>query len=237
MFSSTFQVTDPTAWGDLSVLEPVISAQNDQPPTYTDQGLPVEDSAHSIAPPQYAHWEYHGPGSYLSVCSKPGVEWVAKQYGKSDFSHVSQTMGREISDKLRLNRFFGSGRVPPPDEETAWCYSALFFEQCPVAEFGLIDRADFDTLLQAHYYNISEKPSVGSEAVDCYAIVHTILAFGARIRDGCTEKKSTFVESSQSASRYYENALSALPDLLCCKTSLIAVQALILMVSGALPPL
>lgn len=39
------------------------------------------DSSVSIAEPQNSHWEYHGPGSFLAICSQPGIDFVAEKTG------------------------------------------------------------------------------------------------------------------------------------------------------------
>lgn len=42
----------------------------------------IDQGASSVAEPQNSHWEYHGPGSFLSICSRLGMDWVAEKTGK-----------------------------------------------------------------------------------------------------------------------------------------------------------
>lgn len=190
---------------------------------------PIEESISSIAPPEHEHWEYHGPGSYLSICSKAGVQWVIDQSRIPDFTNVTRNFSREISHVLKLDKPLALTRARQPDEETAWQYIRVFFDELPEATFGVILRRPFEARFSA-YCRDTRSQSLKDLNSEWYALRNIIWAYGSRAARGRSQDASTFVEASQEGTKYLENALSRLPDLLCCRCSLTAIEALILMV-------
>lgn len=194
---------------------------------------PMEESVSSIAPPEHEHWEYHGPGSYLSICSKAGVQWVIDQSMIPDFTNVTRNFSREISHVLKLDKPLALTRARQPDEETARQYIRVFFDELPEATFGVVLRRPFETRFSAYCRDTRAQPLKDYNS-EWYALCNIIWAYGARAVQGKSQDTSTFVQASQEGTKYLENALSRLPDLLCCRCSLTAIEALILMVGNAI---
>lgn len=192
---------------------------------------PTQETTSSIAPPEHEHWEYHGPGSYLSICSKLGVQWVIDQSGIRDFGDATRSFSREISYVLKLEQQLSSSRAPQPDEETSWQYTRVFFDEVPEAVFGIVVRRQFEARLRANWRD-SRSSTEKDYNSEWYALRNVVWAFGARAVHGGSQYASTFIEASQAGTQYLENALSRLPDLLCGRCSLTAIEALILMVSA-----
>lgn len=67
-----------------------------------------------------------GPGSWFSVCSKPGVTWVSQRTGVNDFAKSARELTSTWTQRLKMDR----SKVRPsvyhtePDPETAWKYTA-----------------------------------------------------------------------------------------------------------------
>lgn len=194
---------------------------------------PMEESISSIAPPEHEHWEYHGPGSYLSICSKAGVQWVIEQSMIPDFTNVTRNFSREISHVLKLDQPLGLNRTQQPDEDTALEYIRVFFDELPEATFGVALRKSFETRFSA-YCRDTRPQSLKDYNSEWYALRNIIWAYGARAVQGRSQDTSTFAQASQEGTKYLENALSRLPDLLCCRCSLTAIEALILMVGNVM---
>ncbi|KIW90829.1 uncharacterized protein Z519_08612 [Cladophialophora bantiana CBS 173.52] len=190
-----------------------------------------EDDGSSTCPPEEElTFEYHGPGSFLSICSKSGIEWVAEKTGVPDFGQIAQNLASDVSRALKLSSSSTSSttRAPEPEEQKAWEYTKVYFEEDPDARYGLINRSTFEPLLRAHLKKDGTSEAESDPA--WYALRNTVYAAGCRIVDMKTMSKSSkkSVISPLSWS-YFLNALSVHTDLLYFKTSLMAVQALAMM--------
>ncbi len=99
-----------------------------------------------------------------------------------------------------------------------------FYQNCWEADIGIIDRTDFDTLMQAHDRNQALKNDPA-----WFALRNVIFASGYR---SLLAKDSTvsFASAHAKAGSYFENALSVLSKLLLTPASVMAVRALALMV-------
>lgn len=64
-----------------------------------------------------------GPTSYLAICSEPGIDWVLRRTGGSDFICSAMSLACGITALLKLDRGVDAERVPDPDVKTAWMYS------------------------------------------------------------------------------------------------------------------
>jgi hypothetical protein len=64
-----------------------------------------------------------GPGSFLSICSKPGLKWVTERTGAIEFTEYARTLTSEISRRLKLQVNRVRERAPELDAQTAWKYS------------------------------------------------------------------------------------------------------------------
>lgn len=78
--------------------------------------------------------------------------------------------------------------------------------------------------------------SAGPEDTAWYALRNTIYAAGCRVQLSELEYLSPLAKAQESSWRYFENALSVLPDLLYPWTDPMAIHALLLMVSSPLTP-
>jgi hypothetical protein len=189
----------------------------------------MDKGVSSIAPPQNSHWEYHGPGSFLSICSKPGMDWVANKTGVSDFVEVAKTFNRDISRHLKLGENISSERAPEPDRETAWRYCQTYFDKTPEGAFDIVNRPSFEARLQAHFERGGEQVFNGEDAA-WYALRNTVYAFGCRFELGKASYSTTFKEAQVGGWAYFENAMSRHTELIFCRSGIMAVQALVVMV-------
>lgn len=209
---------------------PPTPSQSSRSKPEEDHASPGEDSLTSIMPLEQSSWEYHGPFSYISICSGRGIEWVNKRCGMPGFAQISRAFIQEISDTIKLQQPLSSERAPEPDPETTWRYSNLFFDHCPEASFGVIRREDFERRLRYHYDKTPPAPADDDDGFEWYALLNVVLAFGARIQNGTAGSSLTFLDCTEAGARYFGNALSKLPDMLYLKIGLVAVQAIVLMV-------
>ncbi|KAK5304001.1 hypothetical protein LTR99_004457 [Exophiala xenobiotica] len=196
--------------------EAVCSADS-SPPSYYP-GLPVEAAGSS---PDESHWEYHGPRSFLSLCSKPAIGWVGEKTGSLRFADVAIAFTKDVTRRLKMEKRVSKDTVPEPPPEIAWTYTKAYFEEALDAGLGIVHRPWFEHRLKAHLdgQNDDEDPS-------WYALRNVIYASGSRI---VLAKTKSFRQANQLAWRWFENALSVHTEILYFRTSLIGVQALTLM--------
>ena len=65
-----------------------------------------------------------GPGSWLSICSEPGLRWVSDRLDGSEFPEIAQGLIRDWTKHLTLAQYPIRQRGPELDVQTAWRYSA-----------------------------------------------------------------------------------------------------------------
>ena len=185
-----------------------------------EEAAPV-DQGESILSPQKINWEYHGPGSWLSICSEPGVRWVCDRTGAMDFTESARDLTQDWTRRLNLRRDLTRTKAPELDIKTAWLYCTAYFEDSYDAVFGVVQRPAFEAHLRSHfehYISVEDDPS-------WYALRNTVYASGCRIvlsKDHTTSFSDAQVQGWQ----YFENALSVLMELELAPTGLSAVQAL-----------
>lgn len=63
-----------------------------------------------------------GPGSWLSVCSDPGVRWVISRTGTSGFDQIAHDLIGDWTKHLTLSQLPIGEKSPEPDFQTAWQY-------------------------------------------------------------------------------------------------------------------
>ncbi|PVH76694.1 hypothetical protein DL98DRAFT_464707 [Cadophora sp. DSE1049] len=189
----------------------------------------VDKSHNSVTCPENADWEYHGPGSFLSICSKPGIDWVTEKSGSADFVGIAKAFSRDTTRPLKLDGKINSERASEPDPVTAWRYVKVYFEECPEAAFDVVSRSAFETRLHSHFEH--GNTSAHDESASWYALRNIVYASGCRAELGKTTAGycSTFQRGQIGGYRYFENALSRHTELMFCKTGLMAVQALVAM--------
>lgn len=108
------------------------------------------------------------------------------------------------------------------------CHLA-YFERSPEAAFGVVDRSLFESRLREQ---MEARQPAGPEDTAWYALRNTIYAAGCRVQLSELEYLSPLAKAQESSWRYFENALSVLPDLLYPWTDAMAIHALLLMVSS-----
>lgn len=182
-----------------------------------------------------------GPNSYLSICTDPGVEWIASRIGASDYATCATSLASMISRKLRLHEPLSQKRVPDPPENTAWLYTKgestgifvcvslilivdriAYFKESIEATYYTIDATAFEKRLRQHYTGSHTTGDSG-----WYALRNMVFASGCRIEEF---KNCSWTEAQSRARVYFDNALSVEADLLHHTPRLVAIQALIAMV-------
>lgn len=63
-----------------------------------------------------------GPGSWLSTCSSPGLQWVYARVGTTRFHQVAQGLVMDWTSRLTLTPGTVRERSPEPDIQKAWGY-------------------------------------------------------------------------------------------------------------------
>ena len=82
-------------------------------------------SEEELVPVQNTYWEHHGPWSWVSVCSQPGIRWVCERTQTDDFVEMANGLKKAWSRRLKLKRDQARPRRSPEvDESTAWKYVA-----------------------------------------------------------------------------------------------------------------
>ncbi|KIW27762.1 uncharacterized protein PV07_07470 [Cladophialophora immunda] len=175
----------------------------------------------SISSSEISNWEYHGPRSFLSICSRPGIQWVASKTGNSSFNTSARTFTTYITGRLKIEKMLSKERKPEPDQEIAWRYTRAFFEEALESALGIVHRPWFETQLKGYF-----EGAVTDTDPAWYALRNAVYASGCRIE---LSKCSSFQEANQSAWGYFENALSVHTEMLYFRTSIVGVQALTLM--------
>ena len=146
---------------------------------------------------------------------------------------MAARLNSTVSAHLKLASSTGKSREPDPNEQTAWEFTRLYFDEDPDARFGVIPRSNFENMLQAHYSRDDSVEALND--LGWYALRNLIFAAGSRlllVKRSAKCSKESFL-SSQSW-RYFLNALSIHTDMMFCRTNLMAIQALTAMVSGRL---
>ena len=101
---------------------------------------------------------------------------------------------------------------------------SAYFEEAPEAVFGVVDREEFESHLRSHLE--------GNEIDDpaWYALRQCVYATGCRIVLS-KDQSNSFSHNQKEAWSYFRNAISVHTELLFTFTGLMAVRALIVMVS------
>ncbi|KAK2123311.1 fungal-specific transcription factor domain-containing protein [Fusarium oxysporum II5] len=174
------------------------------------------------------NWEHHGPGSWLSICSEPGVRWVSVRARASGFNQVAQDLIADWTKHLTLSQSSIREKGPEPDFDTAWHYATSYFEYSHDSIFGVVYRPEFEDHLRRHFH-CSSSPEKDTAS---YAMRNAVYAAGCRAAaamDGVKDFKAVQERSLQ----FFFNAISVYAQLVYMPTGLRAVQALIVMTSFA----
>lgn len=99
---------------------------------------------------------------------------------------------------------------------------AAYFEDAQESAFGMIDRQGFEDRLRAH-----SPPLTADDDPAWYALRHAVFATGARM---VLSRTSSFQVASEVSWALFGNAFSVHSELAYFKSSLMAIQALTVMV-------
>ncbi|KAF4453500.1 Transcription factor [Fusarium albosuccineum] len=195
-------------------------------PTVSDPGVASSTminspEANSVYSEELSNSEYHGPRSFLSICSTSGVQWVCKKTKGSEFTGFASRLTRDITRRLKIDTKAIKDRTPEPTPELAWKYVTAYFEGAREAAFGLVDRASFEGRLKAHLENNGK-----NENPAWYALRNAIYATGCRLE---LSKTGKFRHASQTSWAYFSNSLSVHLELMYFQTTMMAIQALTVM--------
>lgn len=81
------------------------------------------DGEDNVIPLHKIHWEHHGPWSWASICSPPGVRWVSDRTACTEFGDIATDLTKAWSRRLKLMRARTvAQKSTEPDEPTAWKY-------------------------------------------------------------------------------------------------------------------
>ncbi|EXJ63292.1 uncharacterized protein A1O5_11613 [Cladophialophora psammophila CBS 110553] len=198
------------------------------PPDYQTNPIDPSNSSpsekqeiNSVYSCESSNWEYHGPRSYLSICSKPGIQWVSQKIGNPAFQEAAGTLTRDVTRRLKIEKKMSKERTPEPPGSIAWKYAQAYFERAPDAVFGVVNKNWFNARLQSQLNN----PNVDDDPA-WYALRNAVYAVGCRFE---LSGRASFRKAYRTAWSYFENALAVHTELLYFRTSLFAVQALTVM--------
>jgi hypothetical protein len=172
-----------------------------------------------------------GPGSFLSICSKSGIEWVSEKTGVTAFAQMARKLTFDICRRLKLEPGLSHKREPEPKQEVAWQYVRAYFEDNPDAVFGIICRPSFEARLRAHFKQGAISTADHDPA--WYALRNIVYATGCRSL--LSKQHSGGFHATQSW-QFFQNALTVHTELLYSRTGLMAVQALAAMVAPPSDP-
>ncbi|OAG42910.1 hypothetical protein AYO21_02861 [Fonsecaea monophora] len=193
-------------------------------PTLSSFSSTLEDDGISMRPPEEEMtFEYHGLGSFISICSKPGIDWVCRRTGSTDFEKTARKLASDVCHRLKLEDLTTIAKEPEPSEADAWAYTRAYFEESVEGSIGLVYRPQFENLLRAHFQQ-EHTPTVDQDPA-WYALRYIIYAAGWRVQSW----KKSYADYHYARGPgwgYFQNALSVHSKLLYCRTSLMAIQAL-----------
>ncbi|KAK5368120.1 hypothetical protein LTS03_008264 [Exophiala xenobiotica] len=188
---------------------------------FDNQDVGQEDN--SLYATDTLNLEYYGPRCMLSFCSQPGVDWVTSKVKSPDYSSTVKRLVLDSARMLKMSGTLSFAREPDPPPEVAWKYTNAYFEEGLDRAFGVVERTLFDGRLRAHF-NGTHNPVTDDKA--WYALRNVVWAHGCRV---VLSKTKTFRETLQASWSFFENALSVHTETFFLHTSLMSVQALILM--------
>ncbi|OAQ65542.2 major facilitator superfamily protein [Pochonia chlamydosporia 170] len=169
------------------------------------------------------NWEHHGPGSWLSICSEPGIRWVSVKTKSSGFGDVARGLTADWTKHLSLSQCPIQKAGPEPDFDEAWQYATGASHI-----FGVVYRPQFEHHLRRHYQGLDTQDDDAAS----YAMRNAVYAVGCRAsaaRDGTKD----FMEIRKQSLQFFLNALSVYTNLIFMPTGLGAVRALMAMTSYA----
>ena len=83
------------------------------------------DGEESVIPLQRVNQEHHGPWSWVSICSQPGLKWVCERTRTDDFIEIANGLTKTWSRRLKMQRFQNvRDKGPEIHRTTVWRYVA-----------------------------------------------------------------------------------------------------------------
>ncbi|KIW06082.1 uncharacterized protein PV09_03253 [Verruconis gallopava] len=178
----------------------------------------------SVVSPQISNFEHHGPTSYLSICSHPAVRWISQMGSAPDFVSTAQNFSLNTTRTLKLDSKLSTERAPEPDADIARIYCDAYFQYSMEGVFGVVDRKQFETKLEAQFCG-----DLKNDDPEWYALRNAVYASGCKVYLSRLSRSNSFVKSQEQAWKYFENALSVHTELIYMRSSLMAIQALVTM--------
>lgn len=89
-----------------------------------EDGTRLVTDEEGVIPLHKVNWEHHGPWSWVSVCSRPGLRWVCARTHSDDFVDIANGLTKTWSRRLKMQGFTPQrARMADPDRATAWSYA------------------------------------------------------------------------------------------------------------------
>ncbi|KIW78567.1 hypothetical protein Z517_08405 [Fonsecaea pedrosoi CBS 271.37] len=205
---------------DESTIEP-FSSEALQPPRLP----PASERENCALTPHSGNWEHHGPGSWLSICSKPGLAWVSQAVGSSDFGESARDLVSTWTRRLTMDM---SALAPhpnsEPEPEMAWAFVNAYFDESFESIYGVVHRPEFEATLSAWLRGESKR----NVDVVWHALRKTIYAAGCTIY---LPKHSTlsYKEIQSQAWGYFQQALSSLVQILFTPNGILSIRCILAM--------
>ncbi|KAF9887171.1 hypothetical protein FE257_010425 [Aspergillus nanangensis] len=221
--NTVFQSPIYTQHDLLKSIPPRVAPQDNTVLTPKDSEVDQEDATIDIT---RINWEHHGPGSWVSICSPRGIQWVESRVQTARFGQIAERLIMDWTKHLTMTRGPYRDRCPEPDVETAYRYVKSYFDHSPDSMFGVVYRPEFETDLRRHFEG-SQRDDVGR-----YALRNAVYAVGCRCA-ALGDKTGNFEDVQRRSLQYFHNAFSVYTDVLYMPSGLTAVQALVVMTSYA----
>lgn len=104
------------------VLQP---AEQPRDSTTDQENIASSDNEEGVIQLQSVNWEHHGPSSWVSICSPPGLRWVCGRMGTNEFIDSAKLLVHTWSSRLTFQHHqIPAQRQPEPDAATAWAYTS-----------------------------------------------------------------------------------------------------------------
>ena len=161
-----------------------------------------------------------GPSSGFSLFSPQGLRWISERTGSRNFENCIREVAHSCDSVVFPNTFMPNHGEPEPlpDMATAKQYIETYFATFNCA-YPLYDKDTVTTRFQKDYYNTTRESDPA-----WYASLNIIFLIGRGVAR--KDNGRDFV-----CERYFNNASSVFTELLFNSPSLLAVQAMIGMVS------
>ena len=120
--------TSSTSNGRFTSIEDPLTLDIDGPDSESEERTRnavnrLADGEESVISLPKVNWEHHGPWSWVSICSQPGLKWVCETTGRDDFVDIACGLTNTWSRRLKIKRFKSFREsCPEPQPVDAWRY-------------------------------------------------------------------------------------------------------------------